>query len=55
VPSALSERIDYILFRGDFDVRHASLLGATPGQRTAKPDRVWPSDHAGVSATLELP
>lgn len=55
VPSALFERIDYILFRGDFDVRHASLLGATPGQRTAKPDRVWPSDHAGVSATLELP
>jgi Endonuclease/Exonuclease/phosphatase family len=55
VPSALDERIDYILFRGAFDVRHASLLGATPGDRTAKPDRVWPSDHAGVSATLELP
>ena len=54
VPSALFERLDYILFRGDFDVRHASLLGATPGDRTAKPDRVWPSDHAGVSATLEL-
>lgn len=55
VPSALFERIDYILFRGDFEVRHASLLGARPGDRTTKPDRVWPSDHAGVSATLELP
>jgi Endonuclease/Exonuclease/phosphatase family len=55
VPSALFERIDYILFLGDFDVRHASLLGARPGDRTTKPDRVWPSDHAGVSATLELP
>jgi endonuclease/exonuclease/phosphatase family metal-dependent hydrolase len=55
VPSALFERLDYIFFRGDFDVRHASLLGARPGDRTAKPDRVWPSDHAGVSATLELP
>jgi endonuclease/exonuclease/phosphatase family metal-dependent hydrolase len=55
MPSALFERIDYILFRGDFDVRHASLLGARPGDRTAKPDRVWPSDHAGVLATLELP
>jgi endonuclease/exonuclease/phosphatase family metal-dependent hydrolase len=55
VPSALFERIDYILFKeGDFDVRHASLLGATPGDRTAKPDRVWPSDHAGLLATLEL-
>jgi endonuclease/exonuclease/phosphatase family metal-dependent hydrolase len=55
VPSALFERLDYIFFRGDFDVRHASLLGARPGDRTDKPDRVWPSDHAGVSATLELP
>ena len=55
VRSALFERIDYILFRRDFDVRHASLLGARPGDRTTKPDRVWPSDHAGVSATLELP
>ena len=55
VPSALFERLDYVLFRGPFDVRHASLLGSTPGDRTEKPDRVWPSDHAGVSATLELP
>ena len=55
LPSALFERIDYVFFRGDFSVRHASLLGATPGDRTDKPDRVWPSDHAGVSATLELP
>jgi endonuclease/exonuclease/phosphatase family metal-dependent hydrolase len=55
IPSVLFERIDYVLFRGDFDVRHASLLGARPGDRTTKPDRVWPSDHAGVSATLELP
>ena len=55
VPSALFERLDYVLFRGDFDVRHASLLGSTPGDRTVKPDRVWPSDHTGVAATLELP
>jgi endonuclease/exonuclease/phosphatase family metal-dependent hydrolase len=55
VRSALFERLDYIFFREDFGIRHASLLGAGPGDRTTKPDRVWPSDHAGVSATLELP
>ena len=54
LPSALIERIDFVLFRGDFDVRHAALLGAAPGDRTKKPARLWPSDHAGVAATLEL-
>ena len=55
LPSALDERIDLILLRGDVGVRHARLTGARPGDRTSGPARLWPSDHAGVTATLDLP
>ena len=49
------ERIDFVFFRGGFDVRHAWIVGAEPGDRTPKnPDRLWPSDHAGVVATLDF-
>jgi hypothetical protein len=30
-------------------------VGERPHRPCRSPDRVWPSDHAGVSATLELP
>jgi endonuclease/exonuclease/phosphatase family metal-dependent hydrolase len=51
--SILSQRIDLILLRGDFEILDAELVGESPGDRT--PSGLWPSDHAGVAATLELP
>lgn len=53
--SALDERIDFVLLRGDFDVRHARVIGAHPADRTPPPTRLWPSDHAGLAVTLEFP
>jgi endonuclease/exonuclease/phosphatase family metal-dependent hydrolase len=51
--SMLSSRIDFILFRGDFTVRSVDVVGEDPANRT--PSGLWPSDHAGVVATLRLP
>src|SRR5262249_34619083 len=51
--SQLSSRIDLILFRGAFGVADISLIGNLPADRTAS--GLWPSDHAGVAATLRLP
>jgi endonuclease/exonuclease/phosphatase (EEP) superfamily protein YafD len=48
--SALSQRVDQVFFRGAGRVIDAALLGADPGERT--PSGLWPSDHAGVFATL---
>lgn len=52
--SLLSERIDFVLVRGAIDVERVRLVGAHPGDRTPKPERLWPSDHAGVVAGLQL-
>jgi endonuclease/exonuclease/phosphatase family metal-dependent hydrolase len=49
--SALEERIDYVWVRGA-RVVSAARIGARPEERT--PDGLWPSDHAGVVAELEL-
>ena len=46
-------RIDLILFRGDFRVEDIRLVGEEPGDRI--PPGLWPSDHAGVVATLRIP
>src|SRR5262249_10881190 len=55
LPSALNERIDLVLVLGaEIRVRHVARVGAKPGDRTPGPVRLWPSDHAGVVATLEL-
>jgi endonuclease/exonuclease/phosphatase family metal-dependent hydrolase len=51
--SLLSQRIDLVLFRGAFDVADISLIGNQPADRTSS--GLWPSDHAGVAATLRLP
>src|SRR5262249_36047304 len=51
--SQLSQRIDLVLVGGGFDVTDISLIGNQPGDRTAS--GLWPSDHAGVAATLRLP
>jgi len=48
--SLLSERIDLALFRGDFTVDEVDILGEAAADRTDS--GLWPSDHAGVVATL---
>jgi endonuclease/exonuclease/phosphatase family metal-dependent hydrolase len=51
--SKLSFRIDLILYRGDFEVEEIEVVGGKPSDKT--PSGLWPSDHAGVAATLEGP
>jgi endonuclease/exonuclease/phosphatase family metal-dependent hydrolase len=51
--SALSHRSDLILFRGAFAVADIHLIGNKLADRT--PSGLWPSDHAGVAATLIIP
>jgi len=46
-------RIDLVLFRGAFGVADISLFGNQPADGTSS--GLWPSDHAGVAATLLLP
>jgi endonuclease/exonuclease/phosphatase family metal-dependent hydrolase len=47
----LRKRIDLILTRGDVTATECRVLGDQPGDFRAG---LWPSDHAGVVATLEL-
>jgi endonuclease/exonuclease/phosphatase family metal-dependent hydrolase len=53
VPSKLDHRIDYVLYqpRG-VEAVAAEVLGEELEDRT--PTGLWPSDHAGVAATLHL-
>ena len=51
--SKLDHRIDLILLRGAFAVENINLIGNKPSDRT--PSGLWPSDHAGVVATLAGP
>lgn len=53
-PSNLDQRIDFVLFHPGFTVLDADVLGDHPADRTT-PTGFWPSDHAGVVATLVLP
>jgi endonuclease/exonuclease/phosphatase family metal-dependent hydrolase len=48
----LVQRIDWVLFHGDFEVESSHLVGGNPSDRTSS--GLWPSDHLGVVATLEL-
>jgi endonuclease/exonuclease/phosphatase family metal-dependent hydrolase len=49
----LKERIDFILYRGsDISVDEVKLVGVRPSDRI--PSGQWPSDHAGVVATLSI-
>ena len=50
--SKLYERIDLVLLRGPWRVRDVVRTGFDPSART--PSGLWPSDHAGVVATVEL-
>ena len=50
---SLTARIDHVLVRGDLGVTDVTRVGADPANRIAVDgDRLWPSDHAGVVATL---
>jgi endonuclease/exonuclease/phosphatase family metal-dependent hydrolase len=49
---ALNARLDLVLLRGPVVTRAARLVGDQPGGRTRA--GLWPSDHVGVVATLEV-
>jgi hypothetical protein len=57
----MRSRIDYILARGtgqgdDGELGQMRLLGIRPSDRVDGPNHpIWPSDHAGLSATLRAP
>ncbi|MBT2540693.1 endonuclease/exonuclease/phosphatase family protein [Streptomyces sp. ISL-44] len=50
--SNLSQRIDYVLFRGKVTALATKRVGHTQADRT--PSGLWPSDHAGVRGVLRL-
>lgn len=50
--STLSERVDLILFRDSFNVEKIDTVGDKQRDRT--PTGLWPSDHAGVVATIKF-
>lgn len=53
--SSLSQRIDLILYRGDVETLSAEVLGEEAGDRVdVNGTLLWPSDHAGVVATLRV-
>jgi len=48
------ERIDIVFFRGaGVGPQAVEYVGTDPAKRT--PSGLWPSDHAGVVATLQVP
>jgi endonuclease/exonuclease/phosphatase family protein len=50
-------RIDLVLYRdaGDFSTLGAALLGANAADRVSNGTTlIWPSDHAGLAATLQI-
>lgn len=51
--STLDTRIDLVLLGPGFATRHAIVVGEELADRT--PSGLWPSDHAGVVATLRGP
>ncbi|MEV8530287.1 endonuclease/exonuclease/phosphatase family protein [Streptomyces sp. NPDC051211] len=50
--SSLTQRIDYVLFRGKVTALKTDRVGAEQADRT--PSGLWPSDHAGVRSVLKL-
>jgi len=49
----MTERIDFVLYLGSFEVTDVFLVGEEDGDQS--PSGLWPSDHAGVVATLVFP
>src|SRR4029077_17905756 len=48
----VGNELDHVFSRGDFTVLDEHLLGDTPNPQ-AEPF-IWPSDHAGMVATLQI-
>jgi hypothetical protein len=57
--SDLESRIDLVLIRGPLKAIDTLVVGEDPADRTeslpSAPLGLWPSDHAGVAATLKIP
>ena len=52
--SELSTRMDLVLTRGAVSVEDIKLVGDQPSDRTPSDPPLWPSDHAGLLATLRI-
>jgi endonuclease/exonuclease/phosphatase family metal-dependent hydrolase len=52
VQSSLTQRIDYVLSQGNVQALAMKVVGASPNDKTAS--GLWPSDHAGIVATLQI-
>jgi exonuclease III len=50
--SQISQRIDLILTLGSVEVQNIALFGVDPSSMTA--GGLWPSDHAGVAAQINI-
>jgi hypothetical protein len=51
--SNLQSRIDVVFYRGGVTAQAVELVGLDPAKRS--PMGLWPSDHAGVVASLQVP
>jgi endonuclease/exonuclease/phosphatase family metal-dependent hydrolase len=51
--SHLTERLDYVMLRNGVEADRMKVVGARPADRT--PSGLWPSDHAAVVATVDIP
>jgi endonuclease/exonuclease/phosphatase family metal-dependent hydrolase len=49
-PGTLEHRVDHVMVRGSVEILRSRLYGIDPDNRT--PSGMWPSDHAGVLATV---
>jgi endonuclease/exonuclease/phosphatase family metal-dependent hydrolase len=54
-PSSLNQRIDLALFRGGISVDDVKLIGDNIDSDLTTPSNLWPSDHAGLIATFDIP
>ena len=50
--SSLTERIDLVMFRDNFEVKNIENVGNS--QKDCTISGLWPSDHAGIVASLNL-
>jgi endonuclease/exonuclease/phosphatase family metal-dependent hydrolase len=48
-----SSRIDIVFYRGGVTAQAVDIIGVDPAKRS--PAGLWPSDHAGVVASLQVP
>jgi endonuclease/exonuclease/phosphatase family metal-dependent hydrolase len=52
ITSNYTKRVDLVLLRAGIGIRDIHLVGNNPSDRT---QGLWPSDHAGLVATLRIP